>query len=226
MYRIDSMYEAMAEAVVKAHQEQNTERWVAAAAFWLGRQQIFGERDFWYSLAAKVTSLLPQEDRTAIEAQLNKQEDAVLDGVGDWPMMSSGLQAVINSWSPTPVVVDLVAVRAEAVSKVDRGAEAYRLNFITAGDGQAMAYQQKLAEARAKVANPSIADAEIPHIIAEAEATGMSKADKSQEIVATFAAWQNISAGIEGKRMAAKKAIAEAETVAAINAAANVDWTA
>ncbi len=226
MYRIDSMYEAMVEAVVKAHQEQKTERWVAAAAFWLGRQQIFGERDFWYGLAAKVTSLLPQEDRTAIEAQLNKQEDAVLDSVGDWPVMSSGLQSVVNSWSPAPIEVNLAVARAEAVSKVDRSAEAYRLNFITAGDGQAMAYQQKLAEARAKVADPSIADNEIPHITAEAEATGMSKAEKAEEIIATFAAWQNISAAIEGKRMATKKAIAEADTAEAINAAANVNWAA
>ena len=48
--------------------------------------------------------------------------------------------------------------------------------------------------------------------------------EKAEQIVATFEAWQAISAGIEGKRMAAKKAVASAETAEAIASAAAVEW--
>lgn len=224
MYRIGSMYEAFAEALLKAHHEQKAERWVAAGAFWMGRQQIFGEAEFWYAFGAKVMSLLSAEERAGLEEQLSKQEDAAIVNVGDWPVISSGLQSVMSSWSPAPVEVDLDALRAEATARVDRSAEAFRMQFITPGFGQVMAYQQKLVEARALLADPDLPDADVPHIVTEAAATGMLKSEKAQEIVATFAAWQALSAMIEGKRMAAKKAIAEAETVSAINAAANVDW--
>lgn len=224
MYRIDSMYEAMAEAVVMAQQEKKVERWVAAAGFWLGRQQILGETTFWYALAAKVTVLLPADERAAIEEQLNRPEAALLDNTGDWPDIPSGLQSVIDSWSPPAAEIDLDVLRENAVVKVDRAAENYRLNFITAGTGQMMTYQQKLIEARAKLANGSIADADIPHIVAEAEATGTTKTAVAQDIADRFEGWQVMSAAIEGRRMAAKKAIAEAETAAAIEAAANVNW--
>ena len=150
----------------------------------------------------------------------------MFESVGDWPVMSSGLQSVVSSWSPAPAEIDLDALKAEAVSKVDRAAEAYRMNFITPGFGQVMAYQQKLAEARAKVGNASIADAEIPHIVSEAAATGKTKQDVAQSIVETFETWQTLSASIEGKRMAAKTAIAAAETAEAINAARNINWSA
>ncbi|SEH22519.1 hypothetical protein [Rhizobium sp. NFR12] len=225
MYRIDSMYEPMAEAVVKAHQAQTVERWVAAAAFWLGRQQVFGESNFWFAVAAKVTTLLPAVDRAAIEEQLSKQEDLLLDSVGDWPAISEGLQSVVNSWTPELKEIDLDAVRLEAVDRVDRGAEAFRMTFITPGFGQVMVYQQKLAEARAKVANPSVADAEIPHIVAEALATSKTKAEVAHDVVETFERWQLVSASIEGKRMAAKAAIAAAETAEAVKAASAVDWS-
>jgi hypothetical protein len=220
------MYEAFAEALLKAHQERKVERWVAAGAFWMGRQQIFGEAEFWYAFGAKVMSLLSAEERASLEDQLSKQEDAAIANVGDWPVISSGLQSVMNSWAPAPVEIDLDALRAEATAQVDRSAEAFRMQFITPGFGQVMAYQQKLEEARAKIDNPSIADANIPHIVAEAEATSMSKIDKANEIVATFSAWQSISAGIEAKRMAAKKAISESTTAEAIAVAGQVDWAA
>lgn len=225
MYNIDSMYEAMADGVVKAAKAQQADRWVAAAAFWLGRQQIYSVRDYWYAVAAKATTLLVADDRSSIEAQLSKAEDALLDTVTDWPEVPAGLQGIIDSWSPAPVEVDLDAVKVEAVAKVDRAAEAYRMNFITPGFGQVMTYQQKLAEARAYLADTSIEDSAIPHVVAEAAATGQSKQEVADEIVATFDSWQALSAVIEGKRMAAKAAIAAAETVEAVNAAANVSWS-
>jgi hypothetical protein len=226
MYNIDSMYESMADAVVKASREQTADRWVATAACWLGRQQIFSARDFWYAIAAKVTSLLPAADKAAVEAQLSKQEDALFDSVGDWPDVPSNLQTIIDTWSPPPAEVDIDAAKAEAIIRVDRAAEAYRMNFITPGFGQVMAYQQKLVEARAKLANASIADAEIPHLVSEAEATGKTKQEVAEEIIGTFETWQALSASIEGKRMAAKTAIAAAETAEQINTATDINWAA
>jgi hypothetical protein len=218
------MYEAMADGVIKAAQEQKAERWVAMAACWLGRQQIFSARDYWYGVAAKVASLLPAEDRAAIEAQLSKQEDAIFDGVSDWPQMPASLQSTVDGWSPAPAGVDIEALKMTAILTVDRAAEGYRMNFITPGFGQVMTYQQKLVEARAKLANASIADAEIPHIVSEAEAIGQSKQEVAEEIVQTFETWQTLSASIEGKRMAAKAAIGAADTVDAINQAVNINW--
>jgi hypothetical protein len=226
MYRIDSMYEAMADAAIKACQANIVDRWVASAAFWLARQQIYNETEFWLALGAKVFSELEKPEQDALAEQFSKAEDAAVANVGDWPEITQNIQTIVDRWAPVAAEEDLDALRAAAVVKVDRSAEAFRLQFITAGVGQSMAYQQKLEEARAKVANGSIADSEIPHIVVEAQATGMSKGDKAVEIIETFRGWQQVSAGIEGKRMAAKMAIAGAETAEAINTATDVNWAA
>jgi len=44
MYRIDSMYEPMVEALLSARSENRADRWMACVAFWLGRQQIYNVR--------------------------------------------------------------------------------------------------------------------------------------------------------------------------------------
>lgn len=215
------------EAFVKAQSEGKAERWMAAFAWWFYRQQIGNAQEFWAATAGKVTAALPAADRAAITAQLGKAEDVfVAEAPSEWPVMPPNLATYIASWDPEAPAVDISVLRADAVAKIDRDAEAYRLKFITNGSGQVMAYQQKLAEAKAKVANGSIANAAIPHIVAEAAIDGGSLTEKAEQIVATFEAWQTISAGIEGKRMAAKKAVAEAETAEAITAAAAVIWEA
>ncbi|CZT32985.1 hypothetical protein [Rhizobium sp. 9140] len=227
MYNIDSMYESMADGVVDSLKQKKASRWAVAAAIWLGRQQILSAPQFWYQTAGKMLAELSGPDADALRGQLTKAEDALFDGfTNDWPAIPDGLKTYIDQWSPAPVEVDLDALRAEAVVKIDRAAEAYRMQFITPGFGQIMAYQQKLDEARAKVAFAGVPDADIPHIVAEAEADGMTKAEKAQQILDTFTGWQHISAGVEAKRMAAKKAIAAAETAQAITAAAEVNWSA
>jgi hypothetical protein len=223
MYRIDSMYEAMIEAVLEARAEGKASRWMACSAWWLGRQQIFGAVEFWQTLAAKVTSVLSSADRASVVEQLSKQEEALVAAADAWPDVPETVSRFVSAWAPAEV--DLATLKADALRRIDASAEDFRLQFLTPGSGQAMAYQQKLAEARAKLADPSIADAEIPHIISEAEATGMSKADKAAQIVATFEAWQQISAVVEGKRAAAKLAVEAAESAEAVASAANVEWS-
>jgi hypothetical protein len=225
MYKIDSMYESMADAVVDSLKKKKASRWGAASAIWLGRQAIYSSSPFWYEIAAKMLSELSGEDAAALTAQLSKPEDEIFAAAsGEWPEIPEGIKQIVANWSPEPAEVDLDALRTDAVLKVDRAAEAYRMQFITPGFGQVMAYQQKLEEARAKIANNSIANDKIPHIIAEAQADDMTPAEKAQQIIDTFAQWQHVSAGVEAKRMAAKKAITAAETPEDIQAASSVIW--
>lgn len=227
MYSIENSYNPMMEALHAAMAAGAIHRSMAATAWWLGRQQIMNEREYWFQIAGRVTALLPATDRDAIVAQLGKQEDAYVDNpISDWPVLPSALAGLFTSWDPVQPAPDLVTLRADAIRKVDREAEKYRRNFITPGSGQVMAYQQKLAEARAAIADPPAAESEIPHIVAEAAIDGVTVVVKAGEIIATFEQWQTVSASIEAKRLGAKKAVAEATTAEAINAAANINYGA
>lgn len=224
MYQVDSMYEAMVDAVLEARAEGKATRWMACAAWWLGRQQIFGAHAFWQALAAKATSTLPTAERDAIAEQLSVAEAGLIASVTDWPEVPEIVTRFVAAWEPAEP--DLAVLKADALRRIDVAAENYRLQFLTGGSGQSMAYTQKLDEARAFVANPEIDPVEIPHVIAEAAATGMTPADKAAQIIATFDAWVLISAGIEARRAAAKLAVEAATTAEAVTAAATVDWSA
>ncbi|MDE1991665.1 MAG: DUF4376 domain-containing protein [Rhizobiaceae bacterium] len=122
MYRIDSMYEPMIDALLLARSENKADRWMASVAFWLGRQQIYNVPDYWMALAAKLTSVLPAVDKDAIIDQLNKQETILVANVGpDWPEAPASLLAVVAGWSPDPVPVDLPAYAAAKRYAVEPG---------------------------------------------------------------------------------------------------------
>ncbi|SCB51856.1 DUF4376 domain-containing protein [Rhizobium lusitanum] len=121
MYRIDSMYEPMVEALLSARSESRADRWMACAAFWLGRQQIYNVPDYWLALAAKITSGLDAADKDAILDQLSNKEAALVSATGDWPEMPSSLQAVVVGWSPEPIPVDLYAYAAIKRYAVETG---------------------------------------------------------------------------------------------------------
>lgn len=133
-----------------------------------------------------------------------------------------------TDWIAPPNMVvsppSLEGLRAAAIASVDAAAEAYRRTFITGGSGQAMAYQQKLEEAKAYLADTSLTAAECPHIFAEVGITGESAEAVSQVVVGMHATWQVKSAQIERKRLAAKAAVDASETAEAISAAAKIDW--
>ena len=118
--------------------------------------------------------------------------------------------------------IDLDRLRACLALRVDAEAEAIRQRFLTPGAGQAMTYQAKQAEARAWVSDNSLPT---PFLSAEAPARGMTVADLADEVIRLSDAWTMIGAAIEGMRMGAKSAIAEAGTLGAIVAASRVDWT-
>lgn len=122
-----------------------------------------------------------------------------------------------GSWVPL-----LDTLRAEQERKVDAEAEAFRQNFITPGSGQALTYQRKEAEARGWASDGDPATA--PFLAAEASATGVSIDDVAAEVIAAADQWTQIGALIEGRRMGAKAAIADADTLAAIEAAGDIEW--
>lgn len=118
--------------------------------------------------------------------------------------------------------LNLSALRAALTYGIDTEAEATRLHYLTPGMGQALTYQRKEAEARAFVADNGAAT---PFLAAEANARGVPIAIVAGEVVATADAWVAIGSAIEGKRMAAKAALADAQTFGEIVAAAAVDWS-
>ncbi|TIX88634.1 DUF4376 domain-containing protein [Rhizobium sp. P44RR-XXIV] len=121
MYRIDSMYEPMVEALLAGRSENKADRWMACVAFWLGRQQIYNVPDFWLALAAKITSGLDAADREAILDQLSNKEAALVNPAEDWPETPGSLLAVVASWSPEPVPVDLYAYAATKRYAIETG---------------------------------------------------------------------------------------------------------
>ncbi len=121
MYRIDSMYEPMVEALLSARTENKADRWMACVAFWLGRQQIYNVPDYWLALAAKITSGLSDTNKSAILDQLSSKEAALVSSAVDWPETPGSLLAIVAGWSPEPAPVDLYAYAASKRYAVETG---------------------------------------------------------------------------------------------------------
>lgn len=121
MYRIDSMYEPMVEALLSARSENKADRWMACVAFWLGRQQIYNVPEYWLALAAKITSGLSDVNKNAILDQLSSREAALVSSAVDWPETPGSLLAIVAGWSPEPPPVDLYAYAASKRYAVETG---------------------------------------------------------------------------------------------------------
>lgn len=113
--------------------------------------------------------------------------------------------------------------KARRKAIVDEEAEAFRMQYLTPGAGQAMVYIVKEQEARAIRSN---AGGDVPHLAAEARARGISVHDMAQLVISKADGWRELSAAIEGQRIAAKVAIESAKTVGDVVEASNVDWEA
>lgn len=137
------------------------------------------------------------------------------------PMGCAVLVLPQTIWETNPF--DLTALADHLRARVDAEAEAFRSQFITQGAGQAMTYLRKEAEAAAYLADNT---APVPFLTAEAAATGVTVAALAAAVSAQAAAWLAVGPKIEGARIGAKKAIAQATNIAAMHAAAQVDWAA
>lgn len=119
--------------------------------------------------------------------------------------------------------IDLEALRAAMSLSVDTSAETFRMQFLTAGMGQAMTYQRKEAEARAWLDDNTI---RTPFLEAEAAGCGITVEELVSVVIARADQWELIGALIEGERMGAKAKIAQGETFADIVRAGRIDWKA
>lgn len=120
---------------------------------------------------------------------------------------------------------DMDRLKTEAKIKIDKEAEAIRMMFITPGDGQAMAYQQKQHEARLYIENPAIDPAEIPHIVKEAAMFEETLETRANLIIDMFCQWRTVSSTIEELRLAAKERVSACVHPSQIASAAVVDWS-
>ncbi|MBB5573321.1 DUF4376 domain-containing protein [Rhizobium paranaense] len=208
MYRIDSMYEPMIEALLSARAENKTDRWMASAAFWLGRQQIYNVKDYWLALAAKITVELPASEKDAIIEQLSKQEITLVDAASDWPEAPPSLMSIVAGWSPEPVSVDLQAYAATKRYAVETGGIVFG-DMAVSTDRQSQAL---IAGAYAYVqANPTIT-------VNFKTANGFVNLTAAQVRAVANAVGAHVQASF-----AAEDAVVEAITVGTIKTAADVD---
>ncbi|WP_163557593.1 hypothetical protein [Halomonas sp. NO4] len=109
---------------------------------------------------------------------------------------------------------DTAASRAHYLDKVDAAAEAARKRFISPGEGQAMAYEAKLAEARRHPDNGPF-----PWLEKEAQSRGISTADMAALVLTRRDEWVNAGSDIEAAKANAKRAIRNADAPSAMHAA-------
>lgn len=117
-----------------------------------------------------------------------------------------------------PVETSLDAIKASLKSTVDSLAEIERLKYITPGNGQAMTYQQKVAEAQAFKATSNPQPSDYPILSSEVGITADTLDEVANIVLAAFAQWQQIGALIESIRLGAKRDIDAAEDEAAARA--------
>ncbi|AHC30460.1 tail assembly chaperone [Rhizobium phage vB_RleS_L338C] len=127
------------------------------------------------------------------------------------------------------VKAGLQSVKDELKAKVDYEAWQLRSQYITTIPGQDMVYMEKRLEAEIVVADPDLGEnlsaAEIPHVAKEATTSGVSRFDKSVEILTLANLWKQVSPAIEDRRLSTKSAIDAAITVAEARALSVVDWS-
>lgn len=129
---------------------------------------------------------------------------------------------------PVPLITDsrqLEHSRFFAMVAVDESAGRVRKQFITSVPGQDMIYQQKRIEAQLVVTNPHINPDLVPHIKYQAEINNHSLLSEANAVLAIAREWSELSAIIEARRLAAKKAIREAETEMEIIRLMEIDWS-
>lgn len=132
------------------------------------------------------------------------------------------VRPVITARPADELAVILASKKEMALSLIDQQAEAIRQQYITAGEGQSLAYSRKLEEATAYQSDQT---GDYPYLTAELGLTGDTLAEVAAAIIAKDAAWTTISAAIERKRLTYKAAIRAAGDVAAVaDIIAGVEW--
>lgn len=133
---------------------------------------------------------------------------------------------VTRPWVLTEAALD--TMRSEYKSRVDADAESCRLTYITPGDGMAMTYQEKFAQAQAVAAmGAAAADAltqaeretQFPTLSASVGIEAPTLSECADLVLAKYAAFAQLSLVIERTRLQGKAAISAASDGAAVVAA-------
>jgi len=120
---------------------------------------------------------------------------------------------------------DLTTLQAEACARIDASAEALCNTVVTPGSSQMARYTRKQAQAEAYLADPSPTADKYPAIYGEVGITADTVQAVAEVVLARAAAWWTYGDAIERARLAGKRAVESATTVAAIQAAeAAVEW--
>lgn len=166
---------------------------------------------------------------------------AGLGGIGDWLLAKRYIDWSAAENPPTftgdAVVVTrpLANLKADYSKRVDADAESVRQQYITPGDGMALTYQEKFAQAQAVIAMGrdtanalSEADrrAQFPTLAASVGVEADTLADVADLVVSRYAQFAQLSYSIERARLSGKAAIQAATTADEVKAAYEaISWT-
>lgn len=142
-----------------------------------------------------------------------------------WPENDAGEQTnaeLAKVLAPYGLLIGSITdLKAMLKATIDRDAETERLKYITLGQGQAMTYQQKVAEALAFKAAAKPKSSDYPILSSEVGITAETIAQVVEIVLAAFAQWQQIGAAIESIRLGAKRDIDAIDDEAAARAIAD-----
>lgn len=162
--------------------------------------------------------VVPEDAIKVTEAERETLLNAINSG--------GGFEIVDGKPKPVdPQPQTLSEIKAALKQDVDARAEAERLKYITPGNGQAMTYQQKVAEAQAFKAASNPQPSDCPILSSEVGITADTLDEVANIVLAAFAQWQQIGAMIESIRLGAKRDIDAAQDEAAARAILDaIEW--
>lgn len=176
----------------------------------------YWRRDDGVVFSSAVQGIVPEDD-----ARYREWLDA--GGIATrWPVDSAGQQtepALDEVLRPYGIQISLLAMKMQAVSRINEAAEQCRGKYITPGDGQMMTYLEKISQARACLLGQPPQEADYPMLAAEIGITAPTLTGVAEIVVAAYNQWLVIGSAIEATRRAANVAVEAATTRADVQAA-------
>jgi hypothetical protein len=161
--------------------------------------------------------------------------------IDDWVLVNRYIDWGADAAPPTLTDAGVVVTRAladlktEYNKRVDADAETVRQHYITPGDGMALTYQEKFAQAQAVIAmgrdaanalSEAERRAQFPTLAASVGVEAQTLADVADLVVSRYAQFAQISYSIERARLSGKAAIQAATTADEVKAAYQaITWT-
>lgn len=173
-----------------------------------------------------------QVAKKPLEGGIEISKEQYLEGIN--ALTTGKTISVVNGFeiidpAATPVR-ELEEVRREALVQIDSDAEAARKVVLTPGEGQAMEYLQSAAEAKELLVNlegdPEFTplEGQYPMLEASLGIDGETLQEVAVSIFGMHSQWLTVGASIRQKRLAAKKVVAEASSIEAIDEAVQINW--